>query len=122
MPVRRAHLPCHRRFMETKVQFGFVAIVGAAAELVVFDRRSAPRTYTTEPSTHASSRPCRSQQKACQVPRSCDENVLLDATRSGPSCKECLDPEMWDYWWNLDQRDLRTALLKDPLPVEVVKE
>jgi len=29
---------------------------------------------------------------------------------------------MWDYWWNLDQRDLRTALLKDPLPVEVVKE
>ena len=57
--------------------------------------------YTAEPSTHDSSRTCRSREKACQVPLSCDENVLLDATRSGPSCQECLDPGMWDYWWAL---------------------
>src|SRR3972149_10016536 len=49
MPVRRAHLPCHRRFMETKVQFGFVAIVGAAAELDVVDRRFATRTRQSHP-------------------------------------------------------------------------
>src|SRR3989337_4322964 len=43
MPGQRAHLPYHRRFRETTVQFGFVAIGGAAAEFDVVDRRFATR-------------------------------------------------------------------------------
>ena len=66
--------------------------------------------HTTEASTPDSSRPCRSRSKTCQAPRSCDENVLLDATRSGPSCKGCLDPGMWDYWWALEDLNLRPPL------------
>src|SRR3990170_3093953 len=76
--------------------------------------------YATGPSTRDSSRTGRSRSKTCQVPRSCDENVLLDATRSGPSCEGCLDPEMWDYWWTLI-RDLRTALERNRLSIEELK-
>ena len=43
--------------------------------------------HTTAPSTHDSSRAGRSRSKTRQVPRSCDENGLVGATRSGPSCE-----------------------------------